>query len=122
MTIQNDTESLYTPGAEFLESKPHISEEELIRNAVVRLNGHILGFVFGTVAALIIFAATNFLVLKGGPQVGPHLRLLDQFLYGYSVTFLGSLVGAVYLFVIGYACGLFIAWIYNTVIAFRARK
>ena len=91
------------------------AEEEKIKRAVVRLNGNILGFVIGTIAALGIFVATNWLVLKGGPVVGPHLGLLGQFFIGYTVTFLGSLVGAVYAFVIGFVSGKLIGWIYNRV-------
>lgn len=97
-------------------------EEKLIRQAVLRLNVHVLGFVVGFVAALIIFVATNWLVLKGGEVVGPHLGLLDNFFIGYSVTFLGSLVGAAYAFVLGYIGGLLIGWIYNKVVLFKAPK
>ena len=111
----------YPQPMDFSEPKPIISEEEIIRRAVVRLNGHILGFVIGAVGGLIIFGATNFLILKGGEVVGPHLRLLDQFMIGYSVTFVGSLVGALYAFVIGYVSGLFIAWVYNWVASLRSR-
>lgn len=106
---------------DYSEQKPNISEEEQIRKAVVRLNGHILGFVMAVIGALAIFIATNWLVLKGGEVVGPHMGLLDQFLIGYSVTFTGSLVGAAYAFVIGYAGGLFVAMVYNWVISFRSR-
>lgn len=121
MPTQNHIETSYSPNMDYSEQKQRISEEELIRRAVVRLSGHILGFVLGTIAALFIFAATNFLILKGGEVVGPHLGLLDQFLIGYSVTFVGSLIGAAYAFVIGYLCGLFIAWIYNLVVSLRSR-
>lgn len=96
-----------------------IAEEEIIRNAVIRLNSHILGFVLAVISALVIFLATNWLVLKGGEVVGPHMGLLDQFFFGYSVTFVGSLIGAAYAFVIGYICGLVIGHIYNWVISFR---
>ncbi len=96
-------------------------EEELLRRAVVRLSGNILGLVFGTILGLMIFVATNWLVFKGGPVVGPHLSLLSQFFIGYSVTFLGSLVGMLYGFVAGYLAGLFIAWVYNSV-AFLKHK
>ncbi len=96
-------------------------EEELIRHAVLRLNGNVLGFVIGTIFALVVFLATNWLVLKGGEVVGPHLQLLDQFYWGYSVTFVGSLVGAAWAFVTGYVVGLFIGWIYNAVVFLRAR-
>ena len=64
-----------------------------------------------------IFAGDKLAVLKGGEVVGPHLGLLDQFLIGYSVTFVGSLIGAAYAFVIGYIFGLFIAWVYNLVVS-----
>ncbi|MGD9564398.1 MAG: hypothetical protein AB7F88_19335 [Pyrinomonadaceae bacterium] len=121
MPIENRVDQSYSEHLEYSENKPTVSEEDMIRKAVVRLNGHILGFVMGTLGALGIFAATNFLVLKGGEVVGPHLGLLDQFLVGYSVTFVGSIVGALYLFVVGYVGGLFIAFVYNWVISFRAK-
>ncbi len=117
MPTQENVNSSYQQQLDYSENKPSISDEEIIRRAVLRLNGHILGFVLATIGALIIFSATNWLVLKGGEVVGPHMGLLDQFLIGYSVTFVGSLIGAAYVFVIGYLAGLFIAWIYNWVIS-----
>lgn len=106
---------------EYSEQGPTLPEEVLIRKAVVRLNGHIIGFVMGVIGALGIFVATNWLVLKGGEVVGPHMGLLDQFFIGYSVTFKGSLIGAAYAFVIGYLSGLFVAKVYNWVISLRSR-
>ena len=108
--------------ADYSEHRPSVSEEEIIRKAVIRLNGHILGFVLAVIGALAIFVATNWLVLKGGEVVGPHMGLLDQFFIGYSVTFAGSFVGAAYAFVLGYGGGLFIAWIYNWVISLRSDR
>jgi hypothetical protein len=122
MPTQNRVDSSYPEQMDYSENKPTVSEEEIIRKAVVQLNGHILGFVLGAIASLAIFAATNWLVLKGGEVVGPHMGLLDQFLIGYSVTFTGSLIGAAYLFFIGYVSGLFIASIYNWVISLRPRN
>lgn len=122
MPTHNHIDSSYSQHLDYSEHKPEVSEEEIIRQAVVRLNGHILGFVLGAIGALVIFVATNWLVLKGGEVVGPHMGLLDQFLIGYSVTFKGSLIGAAYLFVIGYLCGLFIAWVYNWVVSLRFRN
>lgn len=90
-------------------------DEKLLRRAVVRLSGNILGLVFGTILGLMIFVATNWLVLKGGPVVGPHLSLLSQFFIGYSVSFVGSLVGMLYGFVGGYLAGFFVVWVYNSV-------
>lgn len=121
MPIDNRVDSSSSERSEYSENKPTVSEEEIIRRAVVRLNGHILGFILGSIGALGIFAATNFLVVKGGEVVGPHLRLLDQFLVGYSVTFSGSLIGALYLFAAGYTSGLFVGTIYNWVISIRSK-
>ena len=95
------------------------AEEEIIRRAVLRLNGNILGFVLGAVGALVIFAATNWLVFKGGESVGQHLGLLGQFFIGYSVTFVGSLIGAIHGYIIGYLSGLLIGWVYNAVLFLR---
>jgi ABC-type dipeptide/oligopeptide/nickel transport system permease subunit len=119
MPTKDETDSFYIDATDFSEPVKSISEEEIIRRAVVKLNGHILGFVIGTLSAVMIFVATNWLVLKGGDEVGPHMSLLGQFLIGYSVTFAGSIIGAAYLFVIGYLCGLFIAWVYNWVVSLR---
>ncbi len=95
------------------------SNEELLTRAVLRLNANILGLVFGIVFGLIIFVATNWLVIKGGETVGPHLGLLSHFFIFYSVSFVGSLIGMVYGFVIGYLAGVIVAWIYNKVVALR---
>jgi hypothetical protein len=116
MTTQKDADSFYQPM-----NRTDRAEEETIRRAVLRLNGNILGFVLGTVAALVIFVATNWLVIKGGEVVGPHLGLLGQFFIGYSVSFAGSLIGALYGFFLGYLSGLFTGWVYNAVLFLRKR-
>jgi hypothetical protein len=79
----------------------------------VRLRPNAQGFALGTVLALGIFVATNWLVIKGGEVVGPNLELLAQFFVGYSVSFWGSIIGAVYLFVTGFIIGHVSARIYN---------
>ena len=87
---------------------------------VIRLNRTILGLVLGIMTGLLVFTATNWLVLQGGEEVGPHLGLLGQFFWGYSVSFAGSVVGLAYGLVLGFVAGWSIAWIYNWV-AFRRR-
>jgi hypothetical protein len=96
-------------------------DEELLASHVVRLNANVLGIVLGILFGLIIFLATNFLLLKGGKVIGPHLGLLGQFFIGYSVSFIGSLVGFIYAFVCGYIAGFVIGWIYNKVAVFKNR-
>ena len=69
-----------------------------------------------------IFVATNWLVLKGGDVVGPHLGLLGQFFIGYEVSFGGSLIGFAYGFATGFSVGYLIARIYNWVADVRENK
>jgi hypothetical protein len=69
----------------------------------------------GLLLGLGLFIATNVLVLKGGEVVGPHLGLIGVYLPGYRVSFVGSLIGFVYLFVIGYGLGRLIGAVYNAV-------
>jgi len=87
---------------------------------VLRLNANILGVVLGIIAGLAIFIATNFLVLKGGDVVGPHLGLLRAFFPFYSVTFLGSIVGFGWGLLSGYLAGFIIASIYNLVVKLKS--
>jgi len=84
-----------------------------LRLAVARLNERAWGITMGLLLGLGLFLATIVLVIKGGPSPGPHLSLLKAYFPGYRVTFLGSLIGFVYAFVIGYALGRLIGSIYN---------
>jgi hypothetical protein len=96
-----------------------ITEDEKLFTGVLLLNAKVVGLVLGILFALGIFVATNWLVIKGGERVGPHLQLLSQYFIGYKVTFLGSLIGAVYGFAVGTLCGALIGWIYNKIASFR---
>lgn len=96
--------------------------EEIVLARLLRLNAMVQGVVTGIVAGLGVFIATNWLVLKGGKVVGPHLALLGQFFLGYRVTFVGSLIGFVYAFVYGFIGGYFVARMYNWLVDIRERK
>ena len=96
------------------ERKSH--EEQVIESAVLRLNARAWGIAMGLLLGTGLFVATNILVLKGGPHVGSHLRLLAVYFPGYSVTFLGSVVGFIYLFVIGYGLGRLVGAVYNKMV------
>jgi hypothetical protein len=91
------------------------ADEAALEAALLRVNGRAWGIAAGLLLGVTLFVATNILVLRGGPQVGPHLSLLSVFLPGYSVTFIGSVIGFVYLFVLGYFAGRLAGSIYNTV-------
>jgi hypothetical protein len=123
MTLEQKTESpTFQQQIEMTKTRPTEAEDKMLKQAVLRLNGHILGFVLGFIGALIIFVATIWLVIKGGDNVGAHLGLLSHFFIGYDVTLLGSLIGAAYGFVTGYLSGLIIGSIYNAVIFFKTPK
>ena len=97
------------------------SPDELLERAVLRFNSNILGIVLGVLFAAGIFIATNWLVIKGGDPVGPHLSLLGQYFIGYRVTFAGSLIGMLYAFAVGYGAGRLLGVVYNLVADVRNR-
>lgn len=112
MTLQDSSRASFEP----------VDQTELIlERAVLRLNANILGIVLGIIFGLGIFVATNFLILKGGAVVGPHLALLGNFFLGYRVTFLGSIIGFGYGLLTGYVAGFIIATIYNQVVKFKSK-
>jgi hypothetical protein len=84
--------------------------------AIRRLNARAWGISVGLICGLGLFLATNLLILRGGPNVGQHLGLLRAYFPGYSVTFMGSLVGFVYTFVIGYGLGRVVGTVYNKLV------
>ena len=88
-------------------------EEDQLDKAVVLLNAKLFGIVLGILFGTGLFLVTNFLVLKGGEHVGAHLGLLANFFPGYQVTFLGSIVGFCYAFVLGFLTGGIIGAVYN---------
>lgn len=96
--------------------------DKKLRARILRLNAVAQGIAFGFACAAVIFVATNWLVLKGGDVVGPHLSLLGQYMIGYEVSFVGSLIGAVYAFGGGFVAGLVVASIYNRVVDWRETR
>ena len=101
------------------ENTGQLAPEEKLFRGVLLLNAKVVGLALGVLFALGILVATNWLVIKGGDRVGPHLILLSQYFIGYKVTFLGSLIGAAYGFALGTICGSLLGWIYNRIAAFR---
>jgi hypothetical protein len=95
---------------------------DVLRLRVRRFNALASGVVAGVLAGGGLFLATNWLVLKGGDPVGPHLALLGQFFPGYRVSFAGSLVGLVYGFALGFSCLFGGAWLYNRIADHRESR
>jgi hypothetical protein len=89
---------------------------------VMRLEAVAQGVAAGLVLGLGLFLATNFLVLRGGVVVGPHLALLAQFFVGYDVSIAGSFVGLAWGAFYGFVIGYFVSTLYNRVVTLRARQ
>lgn len=92
-----------------------MSADRSLQRALLALNARAWGISTGLVLGGALFVATNVLVIRGGPNMGQHLRLIRAFFPGYSVSFVGSLIGFVYAFVIGYALGRIVGEVYNRV-------
>lgn len=93
--------------------------EKRLLSGILWLNVKVLGLALGLLLGLGFFIATNWLVIKGGQPVGPHLQLLSQYFIGYRVSFLGSFIGFAYGFALGTLGGAMVGWIYNKIVAFR---
>jgi hypothetical protein len=87
--------------------------DESLQGALLRMNARAWGIGMGLLLGAVLFIATNILVIRGGPNVGQHLGLLAIYLPGYSVSFVGSLIGFVYAFVGGYGLGRLLGMVYN---------
>ncbi len=94
-------------------------EVQALRRTLMRANEQGWGIAIGLLFGLGLFLATIVLVVKNGPNPGPHLSLLRIYFPGYSVTSIGAAIGFVYAFVLGYAVGRTIATIYNRLIKRR---
>jgi hypothetical protein len=90
-----------------------------VSRAVIRLQARVLALVCALLGGLIMFMLTAWLVIKGGPNVGLHLRLLKHYFFGYSVTWPGSLIGALYGALVGAIIGWGISKIYNKIVSLR---
>ena len=100
-----------------MSDKLTLEEQQVLRKTILEINEQGWGIALGFILGFGLFVATNVLVLKGGSHVGFHLGLLHVYFPGYRVTFIGSLIGFVYAFVVGYGIGATIVTIYNRLTA-----
>ena len=90
--------------------------DQLIVQSLAKLDGLALGISLGTLFGLVIFLATNILIIKGGDKIGPNLILLNQYFVGYEITYTGSLIGLFYGFISGFILGGLIAFLRNFIV------
>jgi hypothetical protein len=97
-------------------------EVETLKRAFDRVSAHGWGLALGLLAGLGLFLATVVLVARGGPNPGPHLALLGQYLPGYRVTWPGAVLGLAYGIAAGYAAGFSVGVVYNWIVARRVQS
>ena len=99
----------------YARSKPDRGEL-IARAAFARLDVVALAVAMGCVFALVLWFATVMLLTRDTPPgvpIGPHLSLLANFFPGYTVSWIGCLVGALYAFLIGCGFGWIVAAVWN---------
>ena len=89
--------------------------------AVARLRAGIMATVFATAGGVLLFIATVWLLIRGGPAMGQHLNLLGQYFPGYRVSWPGAFLGLGYGSLGGATLGWILAWIYNRLAVIRRR-
>jgi hypothetical protein len=72
-----------------------------------------LGVAFGVVLGGLVFLMTAGLLLKGGYPIGPTLALLGHYFLGYTVTWMGAVVGFFWGFLTGFILGWGFALMHN---------
>ncbi|MCI0654444.1 MAG: FAD-dependent oxidoreductase [Methylococcaceae bacterium] len=87
----------------------------------LKIEGHYLGVATGLGSALLLFLSTNTLVIRGTAQFSVNAALLSNYLPGYQVSFVGSLIGSAELFVLVYLITILFGFTYNKVVALRNR-
>jgi hypothetical protein len=89
------------------------AERSLISSAFARLDPIALGAAVGVVSGVGLCAMTIVLLLRGGIWVGMNLSRLNNYLIGYDVTWVGSVVGLVEGAVVGFLLGAGLALLWN---------
>src|SRR5262249_8263159 len=107
----------------FVEINAEASEpDKLVEQPTLRISGHALGISLGSLMALQLIATTNWLVVRGTASQSLHAALLHNYFPGYSVSFVGSMVGAAEIFIFTYALSQLLATVYNFVVDRRRRR
>lgn len=92
------------------------ADKALLKIAFCRIDVAAMAIATGTVVGLLLFLLTAVLLIKGasaGVEAGPHLKLPGIYLPGYTVSWWGTLLGAVYGMLLGVAAGTIISGMWN---------
>ena len=88
-------------------------EWQSITDAVARLRASVVALVCAALTGTLLFIATIWLVIRGPApgesEIGPHLRLLNNFFPGYEVSVVGAVIGFLY----GALLGAILGWVFS---------
>ena len=93
-----------------------------IREVYARFDEVALGVAFGSVAGVLLFAATAVLLIWGREPLGPNLSLLSNYFLGYAVSWPGAFVGLVEGALGGFGFGWLLARLTNTILGIEERR
>lgn len=100
-----------------IEPSEEAALDKLLPAVFSRMDQLGLATAIGSVCGLLIFFATLWLVIEGGPA-SVYLKLLGQYCFGYTVTVKGAFLGLAYGFSWGFLLGWLIAYLRNFFIAY----
>lgn len=85
----------------------------------MKLNKRALALSLGVLWGVIVFLATIYVLLKGG---GHTIVLLQQFYWGYNISWGGAFLGLIYGFIYGFVFGWLFGLFYNAFGGGREKK
>lgn len=97
-------------------ASPSVKLQRQLALAFAPLDKRALGIAMGLTVALLVALATALSIMLDPQQRFP-LYLLQQYFYGYALTWPGAIIGAWWGFVMGFAWGWFAAFLRNLVLA-----
>jgi len=92
------------------------ADKAVLMAGFARLDIVALSVAMGTVGAIGLFLMTAILLIEGAPpgvEIGSNLNLLGIYLPGYSVSWAGSVIGAIYAWLIGAFFGFVCSALWN---------
>ena len=93
-----------------------VKDHEILSAVFAKMDVPAMTVGVGVLVAIGLFLATGTLLLQAVPEnypVGPHLSALADYLPGYSVSWPGAVVGALYGFLAGAVIGFVTAAYWN---------
>ena len=90
--------------------------DAMLRTLFARFDPVALGGALALLAGGALFVATAVLLLRGGRSVGPTLGLLSNYLVGFSMSWLGAVVGGLEAGAVGFGLGYLMASAINVLV------